>query len=56
MQQRPVLVKEIPAEDLAGKAGYWRPHTVCGPDGIYVSALGGGSAEGPGGIAVLDQG
>ncbi|PRY27684.1 selenium-binding protein SBP56-related protein [Pseudosporangium ferrugineum] len=52
----PKLVKEIPAEELAGKAGYSRPHTVhCGPDGIYVSALGGASAEGPGGIAVLDH-
>ena len=38
-------------------AGYSRPHTVhCGPDGIYVSALGGvDGAEGPGGIAVLDH-
>ncbi|GGQ54630.1 selenium-binding family protein [Couchioplanes azureus] len=54
--RNPVLVKEIPAEELAGKAGYSRPHTVhCGPDGIYVSALGGASAEGPGGIAVLDH-
>ncbi|MFI7599550.1 selenium-binding protein SBP56-related protein [Actinoplanes sp. NPDC049681] len=54
--RNPVLVKEIAAEELAGKAGYSRPHTIhCGPDGIYVSALGGGSAEGPGGIAVLDH-
>ncbi|MFI5491648.1 selenium-binding family protein [Actinoplanes sp. NPDC051859] len=54
--RNPVLVKEIPAEELADKAGYSRPHTIhCGPDGIYVSALGGSSTEGPGGIAVLDH-
>jgi selenium-binding protein 1 len=53
----PKLVKEIPASDLADKANYSRPHTIhCGPDGIYVSALGAGSGEGgPGGIAVLDH-
>nr|WP_308129181.1 selenium-binding protein SBP56-related protein [Actinoplanes polyasparticus] len=39
----PRVVKEIPAEELAAKAGYSRPHTIhCGPDGIYVSALGNG--------------
>ncbi|MEV8506156.1 selenium-binding protein SBP56-related protein [Actinoplanes sp. NPDC051475] len=54
--RNPTLVKEIPAGELAAKAGYSRPHTIhCGPDGIYVSALGGGSSEGPGGIAVLDH-
>ncbi|GGJ94569.1 selenium-binding protein [Pilimelia anulata] len=54
--RRPEVVKVLPAEELAA-AGYSRPHTVhCGPDGIYVSALGGaGGAEGPGGIAVLDH-
>jgi methanethiol oxidase len=53
----PTLVKTIEAKDLAANAGYSRPHTVhCGPDGIYVSALGAGdSDEGPGGIAVLDH-
>jgi selenium-binding protein 1 len=53
----PKLVKEIPAAELAGRAGYSRPHTIhCGPDGIYVSALGAGSGDGgPGGIAVLDH-
>ena len=54
--RQPRIVKEIPAADLAGKAGYSRPHTVhCGPDGIYVSALGGAGMEGPGGVAVLDH-
>ncbi|WFE97865.1 selenium-binding protein SBP56-related protein [Micromonospora sp. WMMD987] len=41
----PQLVKVIGAEELAGRAGYSRPHTVhCGPDGIYLSALGGVNA------------
>src|SRR5262249_13066112 len=32
-----------------------RPHTLhCGPDGIYVSALGSPSGDGPGGIFRLD--
>lgn len=53
---RPEVVKVLAAEDLA-RAGYSRPHTVhCGPDGIYVSALGGADGrDGPGGIAVLDH-
>ncbi|WP_157244902.1 selenium-binding protein SBP56-related protein [Nonomuraea typhae] len=53
----PELVKVIEAEELAAKAGYSRPHTVhCGPDGLYVSALGGANGDdGPGGIAVLDH-
>lgn len=53
----PRLVKEITAEELAAKADYSRPHTVhCGPDGIYVSALGAGRGDdGPGGIAILDH-
>jgi methanethiol oxidase len=54
--RNPRVVKEIEPAELADKAGYSRPHTIhCGPDGIYVSALGGGSSEGPGGIAVLDH-
>jgi hypothetical protein len=29
------------------KTGYSRPHTIhCGPEGIYVSALGGGGPNG----------
>jgi len=52
----PRIVKEISPEELAAKADYSRPHTIhCGPDGIYVSALGGGNGDGPGGIAVLDH-
>ncbi|MFC7534656.1 selenium-binding protein SBP56-related protein [Actinoplanes sp. GCM10030250] len=55
--RNPRLVKEIAPEELASKANYSRPHTIhCGPDGIYVSALGAGQGgDGPGGIAVLDH-
>ncbi|MEV6301555.1 selenium-binding protein SBP56-related protein [Actinoplanes sp. NPDC051861] len=55
--RNPRVIKEIPASELANKANYSRPHTIhCGPDGIYVSALGAGQGDvGPGGIAVLDH-
>jgi selenium-binding protein 1 len=53
----PRLHKVIEAEELAAKAGYSRPHTLhCGPDGVFLTCLGGGDgAEGPGGIALLDH-
>ncbi|HTJ32132.1 MAG TPA: selenium-binding protein SBP56-related protein [Dactylosporangium sp.] len=53
----PQLVRVLEAEELAKRAGYSRPHTVhCGPEGIYVSALGGADgADGPGGVALLDH-
>lgn len=53
----PELVKVIEPDALARRAGYSRPHTVhCGPEGLYVSALGGADGnDGPGGIAVLDH-
>jgi selenium-binding protein 1 len=52
----PKLVKVIEAEEIARKAGYSRPHTIhCGPDGIYVSALGNPDGDGPGGIFLLDH-
>lgn len=54
--RHPTVAKVIEPEDLIYKTGYSRPHTVhCGPDAIYVSALGG--ADGPdeaGGIFLLD--
>src|SRR5690349_2449649 len=54
--KEPKLVKTIPAEEIASKTGYSRPHTVhCGPDGIYVSALGNPEGGGPGGIFLLDH-
>lgn len=55
--RQPRLVRTVAAGELAAKAGYSRPHTLhCGPDGIYLSCLGGADgADGPGGIAVLDH-
>ena len=53
---RPHIVRTIEPEDLAAKTGYSRPHTVhCGPDGIYVSAIGNAEGEAPGGILMLDH-
>ena len=53
---RPRIVKVIEPEELAARTGYSRPHTVhCGPDGIYVSAIGNADGEAPGGIIVLDH-
>ncbi|MGH3995627.1 MAG: selenium-binding protein SBP56-related protein, partial [Pseudonocardiaceae bacterium] len=52
----PRLAKVIEADEIARKAGYSRPHTIhCGPDGIYVNALGNRDGDGPGGIFVLDH-
>jgi methanethiol oxidase len=49
-------VKVIEPEQLHGKTGYSRPHTShCGPDGIYVGALGAPDGDGPGGIFMLDH-
>ncbi len=47
--RRPKIVRTIEPEELAERTGYSRPHTVhCGPEGIYVSALGSPSGDGPG--------
>ncbi len=52
----PTLVKTITAEEIAEKAGYAKGHTVhCGPNGIYISALGAPDGNGPGGIFMLDH-
>ncbi|MER3409152.1 MAG: selenium-binding protein [Thermoleophilia bacterium] len=54
--RQPTMAKVIEPGELVHKTGYSRPHTVhCGPDAIYLSALGG--ANGPeeaGGILLLD--
>jgi methanethiol oxidase len=53
---RPQLVKTIEPEKVFERTGYSRPHTVhCGPDGIYISALGAPDGSGPGGVFVLDH-
>ncbi len=52
----PKIVKVIEADELHGKIGYSRPHTShCGPDGLYVSALGAPDGGGPGGVFLMDH-
>src|SRR5690606_10395489 len=52
----PRLVKVIEGEEVMRKTGYAAPHTVhCGPDGIYMNALGAPDGNGPGGIFMLDH-
>lgn len=54
--REPELVKVIEAEEVAEKTGYAFPHTVhCGPDGVFVNALGAPDGGGPGGIFLLDH-
>jgi methanethiol oxidase len=51
----PQLVKVIDGLEIGQRTGYSRPHTThCGPDGIYVNALGSVEGKAPGGIFVLD--
>ena len=39
--KNPKIIKTIEPAELMEKSGYSRPHTIhCGPDAIYVSALG----------------
>ena len=55
---QPRLVKTIDAAELANKAGYSRPHTLhCGPDGVFLTCLGGPpeDPDGQTGIALLDH-
>jgi selenium-binding protein 1 len=53
--RQPSLVRVIEAEELAKRTGYSAPHTVhCGPEGIYLSALGAPDGNGPGGTFIMD--
>jgi selenium-binding protein 1 len=53
--RQPSIVKVIEPETLARRTGYAAPHTVhCGPDGIYMSALGAPDGNGPGGTFMMD--
>ncbi len=53
---KPHIVKVIEPEELHERTGYSRPHTVhCGPDGIYMNALGTPDGNGPGGVFVMDH-
>jgi methanethiol oxidase len=52
----PQLVKTIEPDEVIRKTGYSRPHTShCGPDALYMSALGAADGDGPGGIFTLDH-
>jgi selenium-binding protein 1 len=55
--RQPNISKIIEAPEVFARSGYSRLHTVhCGPEAIYLSALGSGSdGEGPGGILMLDH-
>jgi len=48
----------VEPEEIFSKTGYSRPHTVhCGPEGIYISTLGGAGpdgTDGPPGIFIMD--
>jgi len=49
------IVKVIEPETVFARTGYSRAHTShCGPDGIYMNALGAPNGEGPGGVFMLD--
>ena len=51
----PRIVKVIEPETVMKQTGYSRLHTVhCGPEGIYVNAMGSPDGEGPGGVFVVD--
>jgi selenium-binding protein 1 len=53
--REPRLVKVIEPEEVARRTGYSRPHTThCGPDGIYMNAIGSADGRGPGGIFVIE--
>ncbi|HEX4212602.1 MAG TPA: selenium-binding protein SBP56-related protein [Candidatus Dormibacteraeota bacterium] len=54
--RHPRLVRTIEPEEIASRTGYSRPHTIhCGPDGIYVSALGNPEGKAPGGVFIIDH-
>ena len=54
--RKPSIVRVIEPAEVAERAGYTRPHTVhCGPEGIYVAALGNREGKGPGGIFMMDH-
>ncbi len=54
--RQPRLAHVIEPEEVMRRTGYSRPHTVhCGPDGIYISALGAPNGDGPGGVFVIDH-
>jgi methanethiol oxidase len=54
--RKPHIVKTIEPDQVMNRSGYSRLHTThCGPDGIYMSALGSADGTGPGGVLILDH-
>src|SRR5690606_3940076 len=57
--RNPELVRTIEPEEVIGNSGYSRPHTVhCGPNGLFISAIGDDSPDGsekPAGIFTMDH-
>ena len=54
--RQPQIVKVIKPEEVFGRARYSRFHTIhCGPEGIYISALGSPQGDAPGGVFLLDH-
>jgi selenium-binding protein 1 len=54
--RQPKIAKVVEPDEVAELAGYTRPHTVhCGPEGIYVAALGNADGKAPGGIFLMDH-
>lgn len=54
--RNPKIVKVIEPAEVHRRSGYSRPHTLhCGPEGIYMSALGAPDGNGPGGLFLLDH-
>jgi selenium-binding protein 1 len=50
------VVKTISPDDVMTHSGYSRPHTIhCGPDAIYVNAIGNPQGDAPGGVFLLDH-
>ena len=54
--KQPKIVKVIEPEETFARTRYSRFHTIhCGPEGIYISALGSPEGDGPGGVFLLDH-
>ena len=54
--KNPQIVRTLEPAEVFARTGYASPHTThCGPEGIYVSALGAPDGGGPGGIFMLDH-
>jgi methanethiol oxidase len=54
--RHPQIVRVIEPEEAFGRSRYSRFHTIhCGPEGIYISALGSPDGDAPGGVFVLDH-